>query len=1009
MEELKNKGWYLSESGFKCCIAALDLKPSHSQVDDIIKIALNHDLHHIGDNVLPENISSGQCTFINGPIVLQVHKQSNISAPSINQESSSVPRLLKLTLTDGKLNCVAIEYSRLLNINTDVLVPGSKVCLLGSTNIINGVILLEHGKFVFLGGQVARLKEKWDMMKKTFLNRKINGVTFGPPPFLEFDPTKINEIQNLKNGKLSDILVKQRDLQNGAKQAENLMKSGFTSLQTKSEKKLSAEKSVILKGKKTVEKKYTRDLDYKPLDNKLSSVPPTQINNNIQSDKKLQIENDFRTNKEIKGWKDQLQPNNYSKHNPVKAEKKIEISLEDERQNKYKSNNEKYHENHKKESFVCYDAKSNRWTTKSEEKTKCFSDTQKQEGGDTQKGFLINNFMQNIIPKDAETGCQTTFYSHGKDENIHMQSCSDRKDYRNKDQQNTRDSITYTQQNEKIRDYKKYTQSTDFNRDDRNYRQFSENARDDRKQSSGSSRYERKYRQPSDNTQGDKKFSHSRYNTRDDKKFTHSRDNTRDERKYAQPNYNSQDDKKFTQSRDNTLADRKYKHVSDISQDGKKYTQSSDNTRIDKNYKQSRDYAQDDRKKKQSAYNDQNNSNYSQQLDKYKQLSDKTIQDEELYIRPSDNIQNNRKYIQSSGNRKSLDHKKENLPYTNGSLSEKDKKKDFQFNSHKQDLRTSSLKENNKYTQTTENIKNSGSRKLSQKDGEIESLSWSENIHDVKQKTAETEVSKDAESKKKERGGTKRDSSDKNIHPSSYKKDTSDRKFATREQDYIQQKGYMKLKKGTLHKYEDENSQQINYKCDNQSKDYEKVRGEYKQNNSINGSKNMSKDNFKKVPKERFDYKNDVQQVEKKVYPKTSVPASITERVSDLSNLKRVSLEALFASASKKDDHIDSAVINQSVTSLNDELHFSKPGNLAAYQTAIPVSQQQHQMLMEQQAAYFQWLMTQQGFNPQFIQGIYQGSSSYYPLMRQDHNYYDENDAYMGSQYENENNPNLYH
>uniref|UniRef100_T2M5V4 Tudor domain-containing protein 3 n=1 Tax=Hydra vulgaris TaxID=6087 RepID=T2M5V4_HYDVU len=933
MEELKNRGWYLSENGFKCCIAALDLKTSHSQVNDIIKIALNHDLHHIGDNALPENISSGQCTFINGPIVLQVHKQSNISAPAINQESSSAPRLLKLTLTDGKLNCVAIEYSRLLDINTDVLVPGSKVCLLGSTNILNGVILLEHGKFVFLGGQVARLKEKWDMMKKTFLNRKINGVISGPPPFLEFDPTKINEIQKLKNGKSCDILKKQLNLQNGAKQmemeqngakqmemeqAKNLLKSGFTSLQTK-------------------------------------------------PDKKLQTESGYRTKKEINGWKDELQPNNYSKHNPVKAEKKIEISLEDEKQN------------------------NDKWTTKNEEKTKYLSDTQKQEGGDTQKGFLINNFFQNVIPKDAETGCQSTNYSHGKDENIYMQSCSNKKSYR--DQQSTRDSITYTQQNEKTRDHKKYTQSTDFTRNDRKYTQLSENARDDiRNQSSGSNRDERKYTQPSDNTQGDKKFSHSRYNTQDDKKFTQSRDNTLADRKYTQLSNYPQDGLKQIQSSDNTRDNRKYKYVSDISQDGKKYTQSSDNTRNDKNYKQSRDNAQDDRKKKQSAYNDQNNRKYSQQLDnKYKQPSDKTIQGD-------------RKYIQSSGNRKNLDHKEENLPYTNDNLSEKDKKKDFQFSSHKQDLRTSSLKENKKYTQTTENIKNSGSRKLSQKDGEIKS--WSKNIHDVQQKTAETEVSKDVENKKKERGEPKRDFSNKKIHPSSYKKDTSDRKFATEERDHIQQKDY---RKGTLQKYEDENSRQINYKCDNQSKDHEKVRGEYKQNNSINDSKNISRDNFKKMPKERFDYKNDVQQVEKKVYPKTSVTTSIAEKVSDLSNLKRVSLEALFASASKEDDYIDSAVINQSVTSINDKFHFSKPGNLAAYQTAIPVSHQQHQMLMEQQAAYFQWIMAQQGFNPQFIQGIYQGSSSYYPPMHQDHNYYDENDVYTGSQYENENNQNLYH
>ena len=175
MDELKKKGWYLNENGFKCCLEALGSPNSRPSVNEIIRVALNLDLHHIGDKVLPENINSGQCTLLNGPIVLQLQKQCNISAPTISQESSAAPRMLKLNLTDGKLNCIAIEYSNLVDLNTDSLVPGTKICLVGSNiNILNGVILLENNQLVFLGGEVEKLKEKWILMKKAhLLNRYV--------------------------------------------------------------------------------------------------------------------------------------------------------------------------------------------------------------------------------------------------------------------------------------------------------------------------------------------------------------------------------------------------------------------------------------------------------------------------------------------------------------------------------------------------------------------------------------------------------------------------------------------------------------------------------------------------------------------------------------------------------------------------------------------------------------------------------------------------------------------
>lgn len=43
-------------------------------------------------------------------MVLQIKKIELISAPSYNPESEAAPRMLKLTLTDGKTICFAIEF-----------------------------------------------------------------------------------------------------------------------------------------------------------------------------------------------------------------------------------------------------------------------------------------------------------------------------------------------------------------------------------------------------------------------------------------------------------------------------------------------------------------------------------------------------------------------------------------------------------------------------------------------------------------------------------------------------------------------------------------------------------------------------------------------------------------------------------------------------------------------------------------------------------------------------------
>jgi hypothetical protein len=73
-----------------------------------VAIALHTDLAVCGEPVLPPDLASG---VLHTPIVLQVVKVKNVSAPCDNQASQHTPRMLKLQLTDGHLRCFGLELA----------------------------------------------------------------------------------------------------------------------------------------------------------------------------------------------------------------------------------------------------------------------------------------------------------------------------------------------------------------------------------------------------------------------------------------------------------------------------------------------------------------------------------------------------------------------------------------------------------------------------------------------------------------------------------------------------------------------------------------------------------------------------------------------------------------------------------------------------------------------------------------------------------------------------------
>ncbi|XP_072899318.1 tudor domain-containing protein 3 isoform X1 [Hemitrygon akajei] len=179
---LAREGWYLSQEGIEACITL----STKSDVKDIIHIALNSDLRTIGKKFLPNEINSGRMEQLEGPCVLQIQKIRNISAPKDHEESQAAPRMLRIQLTDGHVNCIGIEFSNLSKISLNTP-PGTKVRLFGTIKMRNGFLLLHDTNVLVLGGDVDQLIEKWKLQRSLAkYNRSNIGAEGGPPPFVPF-------------------------------------------------------------------------------------------------------------------------------------------------------------------------------------------------------------------------------------------------------------------------------------------------------------------------------------------------------------------------------------------------------------------------------------------------------------------------------------------------------------------------------------------------------------------------------------------------------------------------------------------------------------------------------------------------------------------------------------------------------------------------------------------------------------------------------------------------------
>lgn len=142
-------------------------------------VLLQYDLRDIGAPAFPEDFTKDP-SKLEKPIVIQIQKIRNVSAPKANEESGSAPRMLKLILHDGKSHITGLEISPIpsLSINTP---PGTKVLLNNEgLQACHGIIWLSPSVISVLGGKVSHMIEKWE------LNRSLAKHTRGIVCFKTF-------------------------------------------------------------------------------------------------------------------------------------------------------------------------------------------------------------------------------------------------------------------------------------------------------------------------------------------------------------------------------------------------------------------------------------------------------------------------------------------------------------------------------------------------------------------------------------------------------------------------------------------------------------------------------------------------------------------------------------------------------------------------------------------------------------------------------------------------------
>ncbi|XP_014094761.2 tudor domain-containing protein 3 [Bactrocera oleae] len=201
-KKLLEQGWHITDEGIKKVIAAASNGDGTEVIDlrNLIAIIMNLDFREIAGGALP----SKRDNSIPGPIVLQVQKIRNISAPKSNEESKTAPRFLQLELTDGQTTIHALELEDISTLDMNIP-PGTKIYFRSERlNLMQGFLILRSSELQVLGGRVEAMVEKWElartMLKYAESGRRMSGANC-PPPWIPFGRKLENSLANERNFK----------------------------------------------------------------------------------------------------------------------------------------------------------------------------------------------------------------------------------------------------------------------------------------------------------------------------------------------------------------------------------------------------------------------------------------------------------------------------------------------------------------------------------------------------------------------------------------------------------------------------------------------------------------------------------------------------------------------------------------------------------------------------------------------------------------------------------------
>eukprot|EP00466_Bigelowiella_natans_P015077 jgi/Bigna1/66885/fgenesh1_pg.2_\ len=214
MEELRPYGLRVSPDGMARCKELLEeRKLNVSDPRNLFKAAVDLSLKEIGNETLPKDLSS--VSKIEGRIVLQVVRSENMAVPSINKTSKGQPRMLGITVSDGKTKCKVVEFEPTPALRTP-LPPGTKL-VLDSPQLCNnsdsrsyeddnddnddddvkGMVLLTPASFADSCGKVERLLNSWKLHQDA--HKRLDPSQGLPPKFTPLTRGKGDSNQGRRN------------------------------------------------------------------------------------------------------------------------------------------------------------------------------------------------------------------------------------------------------------------------------------------------------------------------------------------------------------------------------------------------------------------------------------------------------------------------------------------------------------------------------------------------------------------------------------------------------------------------------------------------------------------------------------------------------------------------------------------------------------------------------------------------------------------------------------------